>query len=319
MQQEMEYIYEMYRQGNIMTAAEKLYISQPALSMSIRKVEKELGMPLFDRSSRPMRLTEAGKIYIESVEKMRWLEREMEDRLAGLSELKSGVLRIGGSHYINTVILACVLTKFHQRYPGVRVELVEESSAALAEMLRRHQIDLTLSCNEMFMQEFTKYPAFCDHVLIAVPAGDPVNQKAADHMLSAADIIAGKHLSAHSVAVSPGVFENLSFILLEPGNNLYARAKQMFSDAGVDPQVALSLSQLSTAYHMAAAGFAATLTCDRMVTSPDVPLCFYLPDSPLSERTFHFITPSGSYVTHAAQELIRLFREDYAVPEVGGQ
>ncbi len=319
MQQEMEYIYEMYRQGNIMTAAEKLYISQPALSMSIRKVEKELGMPLFDRSSRPMRLTEAGKIYIESVEKMRWLEREMEDRLAGLSELKSGVLRIGGSHYINTVILACVLTKFHQRYPGVRVELVEESSAALAEMLRRHQIDLTLSCNEMFMQEFTKYPAFCDHVLIAVPAGDPVNQKAADHMLSAADIIAGKHLSAHSVAVSPGVFENLSFILLEPGNNLYARAKQMFSDAGVDPQVALSLSQLSTAYHMAAAGFAATLTCDRMVTSPDVPLCFYLPDSPLSERTFHFITPSGSYVTHAAQELIRLFREDYAVPEVGGE
>ena len=319
MQQEMEYIYEMYRQGNIMTAAEKLYISQPALSMSIRKVEKELGMPLFDRSSRPMRLTEAGKIYIESVEKMRWLEREMEDRLAGLSELKSGVLRIGGSHYINTVILACVLTKFHQRYPGVRVELVEESSAALAEMLRRHQIDLTLSCNEMFMQEFTKYPAFCDHVLIAVPAGDPVNQKAADHMLSAADIIAGKHLSAHSVAVSPGVFENLSFILLEPGNNLYARAKQMFSDAGVDPQVALSLSQLSTAYHMAAAGFAATLTCDRMVTSPDVPLCFYLPDSPLSERTFHFITPSGSYVTHAAQELIRLFREDYAVPEVCGE
>lgn len=319
MQQEMEYIYEMYRQGNIMTAAEKLYISQPALSMSIRKVEKELGMPLFDRSSRPMRLTEAGKIYIESVEKMRWLEREMEDRLAGLSELKSGVLRIGGSHYINTVILACVLTKFHQCYPGVRVELVEESSAALAEMLRRHQIDLTLSCNEMFMQEFTKYPAFCDHVLIAVPAGDPVNQKAADHMLSAADIIAGKHLSAHSVAVSPGVFENLSFILLEPGNNLYARAKQMFSDAGVDPQVALSLSQLSTAYHMAAAGFAATLTCDRMVTSPDVPLCFYLPDSPLSERTFHFITPSGSYVTHAAQELIRLFREDYAVPEVGGK
>ena len=319
MQQEMEYIYEMYRQGNIMTAAEKLYISQPALSMSIRKVEKELGMPLFDRSSRPMRLTEAGKIYIESVEKMRWLEREMEDRLAGLSELKSGVLRIGGSHYINTVILACVLTKFHQRYPGVRVELVEESSAALAEMLRRHQIDLTLSCNEMFMQEFTKYPAFCDHVLIAVPAGDPVNQKAADHMLSAADIIAGKHLSTHSVAVSPGVFENLSFILLEPGNNLYARAKQMFSDAGVDPQVALSLSQLSTAYHMAAAGFAATLTCDRMVTSPDVPLCFYLPDSPLSERTFHFITPSGSYVTHAAQELIRLFREDYAVPEVGGE
>ena len=266
-----------------------------------------------------MRLTEAGKIYIESVEKMRWLEREMEDRLAGLSELKSGVLRIGGSHYINTVILACVLTKFHQRYPGVRVELVEESSAALAEMLRRHQIDLTLSCNEMFMQEFTKYPAFCDHVLIAVPAGDPVNQKAADHMLSAADVIAGKHLSAHSVAVSPGVFENLSFILLEPGNNLYARAKQMFSDAGVDPQVALSLSQLSTAYHMAAAGFAATLTCDRMVTSPDVPLCFYLPDSPLSERTFHFITPSGSYVTHAAQELIRLFREDYAVPEVGGK
>ena len=143
MKQEMEYIYEIYRQGNIMKAADKLFISQPALSMALRRTEEELGVRLFDRGTRPMRLTEAGRIYIRAIEKMQVLEHELDDRLSDLSELRSGVLRIGGSHYINSCILAPVLTRFHERYPGIRIEITEDSSAALSELLREHKIDLT--------------------------------------------------------------------------------------------------------------------------------------------------------------------------------
>ena len=67
MQQEMKYVYQVYLDGSISRAAEHLYITQPALSMSIQKIENELGMPLFDRGTRPLTLTLAGQIYIETV------------------------------------------------------------------------------------------------------------------------------------------------------------------------------------------------------------------------------------------------------------
>ena len=68
MQQEMKYVYQVYLDGSISRAAEHLYITQPALSIAIQKIENELGMPLFDRSTRPLTLTLAGQIYIEAVQ-----------------------------------------------------------------------------------------------------------------------------------------------------------------------------------------------------------------------------------------------------------
>ena len=56
----MNYVYEVYREGSFSKAAAKLYISQPALSATVKKVETEIGMPLFDRGHSPIRLTECG-------------------------------------------------------------------------------------------------------------------------------------------------------------------------------------------------------------------------------------------------------------------
>lgn len=309
MQQEMEYVYEMYRQGNIMKAAEKLFISQPALSMSIRKTESELGMPLFDRSTRPMQLTEAGRIYIESIEKMRRLELELKDRLDDLSELRGGTLRVGGSHYIIGRILGPVLTRFHRLYPGVRVELTENSSAVLSDLLKERRIDLTLSCNEDLIRDFERFPAFQDRILLAVPSCHPVCGEHDAEALSAADILSGKHLQNNCPKINLEAFKGLEYILLEEGNNLHDRSVRLFQEAGISPQISLSLAQLATAFQLAANGFGATLTCDRMVTSPEVPLTFYLPDSRITERQFYFLFPNTDYTPKAIREFIRLFQE----------
>ena len=73
MQSEMEYIYRTYQLRSFSKAAESLYITQPALSMAIRKVEDSLGMPIFDRSVRPMGLTAAGETYIDYIKKTYYL------------------------------------------------------------------------------------------------------------------------------------------------------------------------------------------------------------------------------------------------------
>ena len=114
MQQEFEYIYEIYKSGSFSKAAENLYITQPALSMAVKKIEEAIGMSLFDRSTRPLTLTEAGKIYIASIDKFIAMEEDLNNQIHDIHELRSGSLTIGGSHYINAYILKlrCLFLKF---------------------------------------------------------------------------------------------------------------------------------------------------------------------------------------------------------------
>lgn len=136
MKQEMQYIYQVYQSGSFSKAAQALYLTQPALSIAIQKVEAEIGMPLFIRDKKPLELTDAGKVYIEKVKQIMHLESELSKELSDLSSLNIGSLVLGGTHYLNSYILPPVLTTFQKQYPGVHLELVEASSNELIEMLR---------------------------------------------------------------------------------------------------------------------------------------------------------------------------------------
>ena len=95
---EMLYVYTIWQQGSFSKAAEKLYLTQPTLSMAIRKLEKELGVPLFDRKHHPLKLTEAGEIYLDTARKIRQLEREQTQKLQDIQNLVTGTIRLGGTH-----------------------------------------------------------------------------------------------------------------------------------------------------------------------------------------------------------------------------
>lgn len=106
MKQEMQYIYQVYQSGSFSKAAQALYLTQPALSIAIQKVEAEIGMPLFIRDKKPLELTDAGKVYIEKVKEILHLEAELSKELSDLSSLNIGNLVLGGTHYLNSYPLA---------------------------------------------------------------------------------------------------------------------------------------------------------------------------------------------------------------------
>ena len=80
-----EYIYAVYQEKSFSKAAKKLYVSQPWLSATIKKAEEELGLALFDRSTNPISLTEAGRYYIEKYEQITAIEEEMIEHFTDLS------------------------------------------------------------------------------------------------------------------------------------------------------------------------------------------------------------------------------------------
>lgn len=307
MQQEMRYVFEVWQEGSFSKAAEKLYLTQPALSIAIQKIEKGVGMPLFDRSQRPLTLTPAGEAYIRTVQQTVYLEQELEQELGDIRDLKRGKIRMGGSHYLNAYILPEILSGFSRKYPGIQLELLESSSAVLAEMLDQRKLDLTFNCNPKFMQDFERYPAFYDTILLAVPESDPINEKTGSFSLSAEDVVRGRHLDEDCPTVHLEEFREVSFVLLSEGNNLYDRSIQLFEEAGFEPKIKMVLSQLVTAYHLAESNFAATFVSDRLVRSGSGGLRFYKLDSDLIRRIFYILLPKRRYTSYATRQFIAYF------------
>ncbi len=305
MKPEMTYIYTIYEEGSFSKAAEKLFMTQPALSISIQKMEQSIGMPLFDRSHRPLQLTDAGKIYMNTIKKMMLLEREQEQKLNDIRNLVTGTIRLGGSHYLNAYILPHVLAGFVREYPGIQLEIVEEGSNILSSMLADQRLDLTFSCNPTFMKDFERYEMFGDHILLGVPAGHEINERYRKQALSAKEVASGRHLAEDCSMVSLSAFAGLDYILLTKGNNLYDRAFEMFHEAGFEPKVKLSLSQLVTAYRLAAANMAATFVCDRLVRAGDDSMVFYKLESLCTTRTFYALLPNREYTSKAVKMFIQ--------------
>ena len=303
MEAEMRYIYEIWHEGSFSKAAEKLYLSQPALSMAVSKTEKKLGMPVFDRSRRPPRLTPAGEIYIETIQKEMHLEEDMERKIEDLRSLNAGTLCIGGSHYLNAYILPDILMQFHSLYPGVSLDLVENSSAELAKMLSRKELDLTFSCNEEFMLDFRRYPAFWDHILLGVP-GVLVNEKVRPHGMSAVQISQGRHREADCPTVLLNEFREVDFILLREGNNLHDRALLLFEKENLRPNILMEVSQLVTAYHLAEHGLGATFISDRLVFPVEDRLLYFKLNSRLTDRLFYMLLPNRDYIPNAVRAFL---------------
>ena len=228
------------------------------------------------------------------------VERLMQD----IREVNTGSVRIGGSHYINAYILPGILSAFARRHPRVKIDLVESSSAVLSQMLSRREVDITFNCNPQFMEGFERYPAFEDHILLAVPKSFKINAGLMDRCLCADDIANKRHLQPDCPCVTLDAFRSLEFILLNPGNNLRDRAKRLFEEAGFSPKVRLELSQLVTAYHLANAAMGAAFISDRLVVHSDDSLYYYKLDSGLTDRMFYMLLPNRKYTSKAVRAFV---------------
>ena len=109
--------------GSVNAAARLLHTSQPAVSRELRTLEERLGVLLFDRLPRGMRLTEAGKVLLDYAERIFGLDEAAERAMRELSDLEGGQLAIGASNTIGTYLLPAFASSFHVRYPKVSLDL----------------------------------------------------------------------------------------------------------------------------------------------------------------------------------------------------
>ena len=304
MEQDMKYIYQVYLDGSFSAAAEHLYMSQPALSLAVKRVEEAVGAELFDRSRRPLTLTDAGQAYIDTLHYIRYLEEDLSRRIEDLRGLQTGTLRLGGTHFLNCYILAPILASFTKKYPGVQLDLYEDSAVNLQGRLQRRELDLTFSCAPEIVEQFEHRPAFYDHVLLAVHQDTPLPKEVDALSLSAEDIMKRRHLEPGCPKADLQLFRDVDFILLREGNNLYSRGNQMFREAGFTPKIKMTISQMVTSYRLADNGLGAVFVSDRLVRSKRSHLRFFKINSDYTDRLFYFLLPKRDYTPFAVRSFI---------------
>jgi DNA-binding transcriptional LysR family regulator len=120
-------------EGSFKKAAESMFISQPAVSLQVRNLEKAVGATLFDRSSRSAELTQAGHVLLSYAEQIINLQKEAVRAIGDLESLRGGVLTLGASQTTGTYLMPQLIGIFRQRYPDVSVQLQVRSTRQVAQ------------------------------------------------------------------------------------------------------------------------------------------------------------------------------------------
>ncbi len=135
--------YTVAKCGSLTKAAEELYISQPAVSQSIKQLETQLGVSLFNRTHRGMELSaQGGKVIFHKVEEALGLFHEAQVMLSQINSSATGTIRIGASDTIFEYVLSDKIVEFRERYPAVKIELVSDYSPQTLEELKNGEIDV---------------------------------------------------------------------------------------------------------------------------------------------------------------------------------
>jgi DNA-binding transcriptional LysR family regulator len=166
-------------EGSFKRAADSLYVSQPAVSLQVQNLEKQLNVPLFDRGGRRAKLTEAGHLLLSYGEKIIALCQETCRAIEDLQNLQGGTLIVGASQTTGTYLIPRMIGLFRQKYPDVSVQLQVHSTRRTSWGVANGQVDLAIIGGEVpaELQETLKIIPYAeDELALILPAFHPLAQ-----------------------------------------------------------------------------------------------------------------------------------------------
>lgn len=213
---------------NLTETARKLYISQPAVSQAIRKLEAELGVKLFIRNKRSqLLLTEAGRDVLAIAYKMSDLENKMYQRAYEENHLMGGTLRIASVPLGVSLVLARVLPVFRKQFPEVQIELIEGSPLDVKNMVLNYQADIGISTSPYMNLE---YRLLMTDTMVSVNREKPVHvdleNGPTDHILcrvakdSITEHLAGKNIDLSHCLVVEAASTQLNLVESSHGTGI---------------------------------------------------------------------------------------------------
>jgi len=291
---QLQYAVELSKSLNFSAVAERLGISQPALSKQILHLENEIGVKLFDRSTSPLTVTPAGEHFFRVAQRLLYQEdqllRSMEDFKTG----KSGSLAIGISPFRSLYLMPDIAGKIQQQFPNVRIVLHEAGSDQLRKGTAEGKFDLAIVNLPVDESILDVTPLEPDTLVIAVP----------------------KQYAAQLPGVpAPGIgkvaledCQNIPFVVVGANQEMRQLFEKSCAAAGFQPHIAMEVVGLSTAWAMCRAGIGATLLPLQFIRHSDYDdsVSLFMPEHTVYSRQPAIITRRGQYLSEYAKYAIDL-------------
>ena len=171
---QLRYLLKVAERQSFTHAGEELMVSQSALSRSIARLEQEIGQPVFERRTRSVVLTDAGRLLKVRAEQILGL---IEDTLAEITDDgETGRIRVGAIPTIAPYFLPAVLREFRNQFPKAHLVVYEETTEKLLQRCQQGDVDVALLAAPIPKQHLTVEPLFEEELLLVLPAGHPLSE-----------------------------------------------------------------------------------------------------------------------------------------------
>jgi LysR family transcriptional regulator, hydrogen peroxide-inducible genes activator len=282
---QLRYFYAIVRAGSFTRAADQLGISQPSLSQQIKRLEKLVGNPLFERLGRSVRLTAYGEALRKPAADILQQVAETQYSLAHLQRGVRGTLRVGVIPTIMPYLIAPRVAEFSGRFPEVDLRFTEETTAQLVERLQAGDLDLAVSAlpvrnQDIVCRELTREPLF-----LAVAKGHPYAEK--------------KEVDLHDLQTE-------KLLLLKEGHCLREDVLMSCARAKAELRPAFESDQLASIFQFVRSGFGMTVV--PAMAAPHSTGCKLVPLRGNNFRRIGYLRARRHFVTRPMSEFTEWLR-----------
>ncbi|MCH8499391.1 MAG: hydrogen peroxide-inducible genes activator [Marinobacter sp.] len=175
---ELRYIVTLAREKHFGRAAERCHVSQPTLSVAVKKLEEELGVPLFERSKSSIRVTETGKQIVEQAQRVLDQVGVIKDLAQNGKDQLNSPLKVGAIYTIGPYLFPHLLPELRRAAPDMPLFIEENYTANLRQKLRHSELDAILIALPFEEPEVVTLPLYDEPFVVLLPAGHPLTDKA---------------------------------------------------------------------------------------------------------------------------------------------
>lgn len=235
----LRYFLAVVDEGGVTRAATRLHVAQPSLSQALRTLEGELGVELFHRLGRGVRLSAAGEALVAPARQVLRAIDEARNAVAGVTELRTGTLQIAVLSTLAVHPMAALIGRFRARHPGVEVRVAEpESAAGVSELVRRGDCELGVGDLARSAPRLITHRLGDQELLFVFPPG---------------------HAPPGNAPLRPSAMADIPLVVSPPGTSTRMLLDQALAAAGVTTQVAVQTAAREAIIPLVLAGAGAAL------------------------------------------------------------
>jgi LysR family transcriptional regulator, transcriptional activator of the cysJI operon len=291
MDQQLQVYIAVVENKNFSRAAEKLHMTQPAISQYIRTFEENLGVRLLDRTNKYVRVTKAGEIVYYHAKEIVGLYTKLGSLLDDLTNQVKGPISVGASYTFGEYVLPHVIAKMKKQYPDIKPTVTIGNTEKIVELVRSHQLDIGIIEGQIKKEKKLEIQDFAsDHMVIIASVNHP--------------------LACKNGRIITTELESDTWVLREDGSGTREAGENVFKQLQISPKNIITFGSTQAIKEAVEAGLGISIL-SQLVVQKDLEQgtlkileCKGLPYT----RQFSFITNSP-FQTKALQEFILTLRE----------